>query len=68
MTNVLCKAKCGGWKWIILGIIIGGSLILLVGCGTVKGVLTGVEATSAGILQDLRGAVDGIDRADNQGG
>jgi hypothetical protein len=49
---------------IAIAVIVG----CLVGCGTVRGVITGVELTGAGIIQDLRGAVDGIDRADMEGG
>ena len=52
MDNIFCKAKCGGWKWIILGVLIGGALVFAIGCGTVSG-----------ILQDVQGAVDGIERA-----
>jgi len=35
------------------------------GCGTVRGLITSFEATSAGLAQDMRGAVNGIERADS---
>ena len=55
--------------WALLSVLLlGGCLLLsscfLTGCGTVRGVLTGIEATGAGLIQDMRGAGDGIDRAD----
>ena len=65
MKNVLCKAKCGGLKWVGIGILLGGALVFLTSCGTARGVLTGMEATGGGIIQDLRGAVDGINWADH---
>ena len=66
--NVVKKVTCKGWLWLsgvaALLIVLG----CLIGCGTARGVITGLEATGAGILQDFRGAVDGIDRADESGG
>ena len=56
LMNVVKKIMCG-----VVALI---ALACLIGCGTTKGVLTGLEATGGGIIQDLKGAVDGIDRAD----
>jgi len=58
-----------GRGWFFIGVVLAGILFLVVGCfiggcGTARGVITGLESTGSGIVQDLRGAVDGIDSAD----
>ena len=45
------------WKWLAIGILLGGALAFASGCGTVSG-----------ILQDIQGAVDGINEAHNNEG
>jgi len=51
-------------KWVVissLSVVVVILIVCLVGCSTVRGVITGVEAVGAGVLMDARGAVDGID-------
>lgn len=38
----------------------------LLGCGTARGILKGIEYTGAGLLQDFNGAINGIDEADRE--
>ena len=52
--------------WLSLGscgllLVIG----CLIGCGTARGVISGLESTGSGVIQDLKGAVDGINWADH---
>lgn len=60
-----CKQKCSGLKWLAIGVLLGSALVFLTSCGTARGVIDGLESTGAGVLQDLSGAVDGINRADD---
>jgi len=67
----LMKRRCTRVKGMLLVSVVITLLVLagcLLGCGSVRGVITGVEVIGSGILQDLRGAVDGIDRADAEAG
>ena len=53
-----------GLSGVLLVVVIG----CLIGCGTARGIISGLESTGAGIVQDFRGVVDGIDKADESGG
>ena len=39
-------------------------MLLVTGCGTVRGLIVGFEATTAGLSQDMLGAVDGVAERD----
>ena len=48
-------------------LVLFGSLFFAtaVGCGTARGIVDGVQAAGAGVLQDARAAIDGVaDRDD----
>ena len=60
----MITSTASGLKWLLLGGLLGGVMTCLVGCGTARGLIDGVSAIGGGIVQDVRGAVDGITQAD----
>jgi len=53
-----------------LGVLSAALLVavcFLVGCGTMRGAIDGVESIGRGLLQDMRGAVNGVSAADREG-
>lgn len=66
--DMLKTKKMTKSRWAI-GLAVVGLLILvgcfLSGCGTARGIVGGVERVGVGILQDMKGAVEGINKADD---
>tara|TARA_B100000949_G_C13992338_1_gene329681 strand:+ start:80 stop:331 length:252 start_codon:yes stop_codon:yes gene_type:complete len=65
------RMNCTKKRLLWIGLTCCGVLVAigcLIGCGTARGIISGVESTGSGIIQDFRGAVDGIDKADESGG
>ena len=59
---ILRKANID-WKTVVISVCAVLCLLVVLGCGTVRGVVDGLESTGAGVIQDINGAIDGIDRA-----
>ena len=56
--------------WIVMVCILLALLVVtgsvLSGCGTVRGIIDGVDSAGHGVIKDMRGAVNGVANADRK--